>query len=200
MEEMRVLSLVREDSLKKEMVTRPSIPTWRTPWTKEPVWLQSMESQRVGHGLLTEQQQIHVCAGVSALASFLPNTCVCVWVCVCVCVCLMTYITHILFCIQFNSSDPGSQVNREVWIKSRWELWDDVQILQEASGSYCKHTWKDNTPWIITYCLYAQLILKLVQVPQWLLTWSPAKILHTLATNTNWALLVYKTIFTEFTC
>ena len=80
MEEMRVLSLGREDSLKKEMVTRPSISTWRTPWTKEPVWLQPMESQRVGHGLLTEQQQIHVC--------------VCECVCVCVCVCMFNVIYH----------------------------------------------------------------------------------------------------------
>ena len=78
MEEMRVLSLGREDSLKKEMVTRPSISTWRTPWTKEPVWLQPMESQRVGHGLLTEQQQIHVC----------------VCECVCVCVCMFNVIYH----------------------------------------------------------------------------------------------------------
>ena len=44
-----VQSLVQEDPLKKEMATCSSILAWRTPWTEEPVGLQSMGSQRVGH-------------------------------------------------------------------------------------------------------------------------------------------------------
>ena len=31
------------------MGTHSSIIAWRIPWTEEPVGLQSMESQRVGH-------------------------------------------------------------------------------------------------------------------------------------------------------
>ena len=30
---------------------------WRIPWTEKPGGLQSMESQRVGHNLLTKKQQ-----------------------------------------------------------------------------------------------------------------------------------------------
>ena len=36
-------------SLEKEMVTHSSILAWRTPWTKEPGWLQSRGLRRVGH-------------------------------------------------------------------------------------------------------------------------------------------------------
>ena len=32
------------------MATQSSILAWEIPWTEEPVRLQSMESQRVGHG------------------------------------------------------------------------------------------------------------------------------------------------------
>ena len=38
-----------EDPLEKEMATHRSILAWRIPWTEEPVGLQSMGSQRVGH-------------------------------------------------------------------------------------------------------------------------------------------------------
>ena len=48
-QETRVQSLGREDSLEKEMATHSSIHGWRIPWTEEPVWLQSMRSQNVGH-------------------------------------------------------------------------------------------------------------------------------------------------------
>ena len=34
----------------KEMATHSSVLAWRIPWTQEPGGLQSMESQRVGHG------------------------------------------------------------------------------------------------------------------------------------------------------
>ena len=36
-------------SLEKEMATHFNILDWKTPWTEEPNWLQSMGSQRVGH-------------------------------------------------------------------------------------------------------------------------------------------------------
>ena len=39
------------------METHSSILAWRTPWTEEPGGLCSMGSGRVGHDLLTEQQQ-----------------------------------------------------------------------------------------------------------------------------------------------
>ena len=44
-------SLGQKDSLEKEMATHSSILAWRIPWTEEPGGLQSMESQKVGHGL-----------------------------------------------------------------------------------------------------------------------------------------------------
>ena len=46
---MRVLSLGQEDPLEKEIAIHSSILTWRIPWTEEPVELQSMGLQRVGH-------------------------------------------------------------------------------------------------------------------------------------------------------
>ena len=36
------------------MVTHPSILAWKIPWTGEPVRLQSIRSQRVGHDWATE--------------------------------------------------------------------------------------------------------------------------------------------------
>ena len=45
-------------SLEEEMATRSSIPAWETQRTEEPGRLQSMVSQRVGHDLVTKQQQI----------------------------------------------------------------------------------------------------------------------------------------------
>ena len=44
-----VQSLVREDSLEKEMATHSSILAWRIPWMEEPGGLQFMGSQRVRH-------------------------------------------------------------------------------------------------------------------------------------------------------
>ena len=49
-QETRVLSLGWEDPLEDEMATRSSILAWKIPWIEEPGELQSMESQRVGHG------------------------------------------------------------------------------------------------------------------------------------------------------
>ena len=38
-----------EDPLEKELSTHSSIPAWKTPWTEEPVRLQSMQLQRVDY-------------------------------------------------------------------------------------------------------------------------------------------------------
>ena len=45
-----VRSLVWEDPLEKEMAMHSSTLAWKIPWTEEPGRLQSMGSQRVGHG------------------------------------------------------------------------------------------------------------------------------------------------------
>ena len=50
MQETQVRSLGGEDLLEKGMATNFSILAWRIPWTEEPGGLQSMGSQRVGHG------------------------------------------------------------------------------------------------------------------------------------------------------
>ena len=55
-QETWVRSLGQEDPLEKEMATHSSILAWRIPWTEEPGGLQSIESQGVGHHLVTEQQ------------------------------------------------------------------------------------------------------------------------------------------------
>ena len=39
------------------METHPGILAWEILWTEEPEGLQSMESKRVGHHLVTKQQQ-----------------------------------------------------------------------------------------------------------------------------------------------
>ena len=44
-----VQSLGWEDLLEKEMATHSSILAWKIPWTEEPVRLQFMGLQRVGH-------------------------------------------------------------------------------------------------------------------------------------------------------
>ena len=44
-----VRSLGQEDPLEKEMATHSSTLAWRIPWREEPVRLQFMGSQRVGH-------------------------------------------------------------------------------------------------------------------------------------------------------
>ena len=49
-QEMNVLSLGREDPLEEGMANHSSILAWKSPWTEEPVELQSIGSQRVGHG------------------------------------------------------------------------------------------------------------------------------------------------------
>ena len=55
--ETQVRSLRHKDPLEKEMATRSSILAWEIPRTEETGGLQSMGSQRVGHDLVTKQQQ-----------------------------------------------------------------------------------------------------------------------------------------------
>ena len=56
-QETGVKSLSQEDSLEREMATHSSLLAWEIPWTQELGGLQSMGSQRVGHNLVTKQQQ-----------------------------------------------------------------------------------------------------------------------------------------------
>ena len=50
MRETRVQSLGQEDPLEKEMTTHSSSLAWKIPWMEDPGRLQSVGSQRVGHG------------------------------------------------------------------------------------------------------------------------------------------------------
>ena len=54
--ETRVQCLGQETPLEKEMATHSSILAWRITWREEPGRLQSMGSQRVGHGWVTSLQ------------------------------------------------------------------------------------------------------------------------------------------------
>ena len=58
MKETWIRSLGWEDPLEKEMATHSSIFAWEILWTEDPGGLQSLGSQRVGHDLVTKQQQI----------------------------------------------------------------------------------------------------------------------------------------------
>ena len=57
MQETRVQSLGKEDTLEKEMETHSGIFAWEIPGTRVPGGLQSMGLQRVTQNLATEQQQ-----------------------------------------------------------------------------------------------------------------------------------------------
>ena len=46
-QETQVLSLGREGPLQEGMATYSRILAWKTPWTEEPGWLQSMGSQKL---------------------------------------------------------------------------------------------------------------------------------------------------------
>ena len=59
-QETQIRSLGQEDTLKKEMATHSSILAWEIPWTEESGGLQSMELQKVGHQLVTQQQQMFI--------------------------------------------------------------------------------------------------------------------------------------------
>ena len=60
MQETQVPSLGWEDPLEKQMATQYSILAWKIPWTEEPGRPQSTGSQRVGHNLVTRQQQYYL--------------------------------------------------------------------------------------------------------------------------------------------
>ena len=47
---MCVQSLGWQDTLEKDMATHSSVLAWKSPWTGDQGGLQSMGSQRVGHG------------------------------------------------------------------------------------------------------------------------------------------------------
>ena len=47
---MQIQYLGQEDPLEEEMATHSSILAWEISWTEEPGGLQSMESERAGHG------------------------------------------------------------------------------------------------------------------------------------------------------
>ena len=49
MQETRVSSLDWEDPLEKGMAAHSSVLARRIPWTEEPVGLQSIGAQRIGH-------------------------------------------------------------------------------------------------------------------------------------------------------
>jgi len=49
MREIRVRPLHWEDPLEKEMETYSSVLAWKIQWMEEPVRLQSMGLQRIGH-------------------------------------------------------------------------------------------------------------------------------------------------------
>jgi len=53
----RVQSLGQEDLPEEGMATHSSILAWKIPWTEEPGRLWSMGSPRVGHNLVTKQEQ-----------------------------------------------------------------------------------------------------------------------------------------------
>ena len=52
--ETRIQSLGQEDPLEKEVATHSTVLPWEIPWTEKRVGLQSIGSQRVGHGLATK--------------------------------------------------------------------------------------------------------------------------------------------------
>ena len=49
-QETWIRSLGREVPLEKEMATHSSTLAWKIPWMEKPGGLQSLGSQRVGHG------------------------------------------------------------------------------------------------------------------------------------------------------
>ena len=58
MQERQVCSQGQEDPLEKEVAAHSSILAWEVPWTEEPGRLHSIGSQRLGHDLATEQQEL----------------------------------------------------------------------------------------------------------------------------------------------
>ena len=57
-QETWIRSLGQAGPLEKEMATHSSVLAWEIAWTVEPGGPQSMGSQRVGHNLVTKEQQL----------------------------------------------------------------------------------------------------------------------------------------------
>ena len=70
---MQVWSLDQEDPLEKEMATHTSTFAWERSWTEELGGLWSMGLQRVGHNLVTEQEQ----TTDQTLVTLVPNSYTC---------------------------------------------------------------------------------------------------------------------------
>ena len=58
MQETQIRSLGQKDPLEKGMATHSSIRAWRSPWTEEPVGLQSIGLQRAGHDQVTNTHKV----------------------------------------------------------------------------------------------------------------------------------------------
>ena len=72
-QEAWVRSLGLEDPLEKEMATHSSILVWKIPWMEDPVRLQSMESQRVGHDWVTSLQTLRQVKAFKKMSVFPPT-------------------------------------------------------------------------------------------------------------------------------
>ena len=68
-QEKWVPSLGWEDLLQKGMATHSSILAWKIPWTEDTGGPQFMGSQRVGHDLVTKQQQFSLTTLIWVLSS-----------------------------------------------------------------------------------------------------------------------------------
>ena len=66
---MWVQSLGQEDPLEKGTVIHSSILAWRISWIEEPGGLQSMVSQRVGHGDCSHEIKRHLFLGRKAVTN-----------------------------------------------------------------------------------------------------------------------------------
>ena len=67
MQETGIQSLGWEDPLEKGMATHSSILAWGIPWTEEPAGYSPWGHKRVGHNLVTEQQQSRLKTGTLGL-------------------------------------------------------------------------------------------------------------------------------------
>ena len=68
----RDTGLIPESELEKKMATHSSFLAWETPWTEKPGGLQSTESQRVRHELVTKQQYCLLYLHATALLFISP--------------------------------------------------------------------------------------------------------------------------------
>ena len=104
------------------MATHSSILTWRIPWTGEPGALQSMGSQRVGHGLATEY----------TVASY--RRILCSWI----------KSTRKLFLYREPMAIKGTKTNVDrMWrswklLVCRWWGWKTVQLLWKIAWQVFK--------------------------------------------------------------